>query len=474
MDTYIPSTYGVDTQTTETSYVSPSIRGGIPGVSTTNFLSAGRALGGIKANNKIVNGLDDPSHLGFNFVIVRNYLNSGLFGGLKQDDNTVRITDVGYSALRYLWDCVSHDIGVQGGEVLTDDYGNPIYDTDENGEFSEIITEKYVGLSNEGNQIFLNEYKNLKAFVDGFTDITKVHPYVFQTIEGLQDAYKRYFANAKDAYLGGGEENKIKITCLESMDLRMLALFDAYFNAVYDHGYRRQILPPNLLKFDCGVLVHDIRNIAPGVWNSKSGNGFKIDDAMARLIAENVSSVWFEFKDCVFDTEEIGESFANVSNAEANETGFSFVIRYSNVNIRVNSLADAIEAGRGFDANKTTDGWRVYENEKSLSANQTKRIGDSVSESTGTNVLQGLLNFGQDVFNSATTNSKLGNVYEDSVNGLVSSALAAVTGASASTIINGLASQGMHYLGDKIMDNIPSGPMNNFIGNMTNGMRFNF
>ena len=469
--TYIPSNlYGGNQPSGDENLFPSGVRGNIKGASTTNFLSGGNVLKEITARNKIVNGMDDPSHLGFNFIIVKNYPNSGLFGGETQDDNLSRITDVGYSALRYLRDSVSHDIVQIGGYddgLRYDEEGNimEMYEPSE--------TEKYSVLNPKGYQVFPNEYKNLKAFVDGFTDITNDHPYVFQTVEGLQDAYKRYFANSKDAFLGGGDENKIKIGCLESIDLRMLALFDSYFNAVYNHKYRRQVLPPNLLKFDCGILVHDIRNIAPGVWNTKTGSGFKIDEKLAKLIAENVSSVWFEFKDCVFDNDEIGDSFSEVSNAEQNETGFSFVIRYSNVEIHVNSLADAIENGETFIRNTITDHGTIYENERSRASKKLTEIDMGVSVGEG-NGLQSLLNFGQNVFNSATSNSKFGNVYNDSITGLISNALSAVTTASASSIINGLASQGMHYLGDQIMENIPSGPMNNFIGNMTNGMHFNF
>ena len=90
----------------------------------------------------------------------------------------------------------------------------------------------------------------------------------------------------------------------------------------------------------------------------------------------------------------------------------------------------------------------------------------------GMNVGEALLRFGQNVFNSATSTSKLGNVYDESTTGLVSNILSTISGASSSSIMASLANQGKNYLGEKIMENVPSSPFKNFLGNMTNNMRF--
>lgn len=465
MPTYIDNLMGNAAQAAgAVSNALGGTRGTLRGMSFSKFISGGNAVAGITARNKIVNGMDDPSHLGFTFMVLPGYANTGLFGDENPPRDNVAVTDVGYSALYYLKKCVSHEITEIDTGFVTDEFGMR-----REAEPGEMITDKYIGLDPYGSPIFHDEYLNLRAFVGGMKDLTGDHPYVFQTIEGLQDAYRRYFANPVDSFLGGGEENRIKIGCLESMDLRMLALFDAYLNAVYSHRYRRQVLPPNLLKFDCGVLVHDIRNIAPGVWNDSSV--LRITPELAELIAGNVSTVFFKFKDCVFDIEDIGEGFAGVGNAEVSETGFSFSIRYSDAEISVNSLADAISRMEGFDVNEGLDSSGLYGVEKARAGRRTSYIEGELSQSAGGGI-RDLMDFGQKVFNSATSSSKFGNVYDDSVNGLVSNMLSAVTGASASTIINGLASRGRRWLGDTIMENLPSGPGRDFIGNMTNGLRF--
>ena len=454
-----------------------AVRGSIREHGVSRFLRGGDPVSGrLRAKDKIVNGLDDPSSLGFVFIIDQPFLNTGLFGNENYDElsYTMAETDSNYSALAYLKNCITGELGDVIDRNVLDEDGNEILENigDDDYPIYTHKTEKYMTLENK-KQLFSKEYKEMSAFVNGFKTLTREYPYVFQTIEGLPEAYKKYFSNKKDAFLGGGDDNKIKIGCLESMDLRMLSLFDAYFNATYNHKYRRQILPPNLLKFNCGVLVHDLRNVVSGVWNENP----VLNKDFAKFVSQNVSSVYFRFIDCIFDTEEIGESFANVNNAEPNTTNFSFSFYYDNIEIYVNSLADAIESSTAIERNKTLDSNRVYDVEAARKSNKRKYFDGEdynvyFNYNNGMNVGEALLRFGQNVFNSATSTSKLGNVYDESTTGLVSNILSTISGASSSSIMASLANQGKNYLGEKIMENVPSSPFKNFLGNMTNNMRF--
>lgn len=440
-----------------------AIRGNIREHGVSRFLRGGDPVSGrLRAKDKIVNGLDDPSSLGFVFIIDQPFLNTGLFGNDNDDElsYTMVETDSNYSALTYLKNCITGELGGVIDRNALDENGNEILENNKNK------TEKYMTIENK-KQLFSKEYKEMSAFVNGFRTLTREYPYVFQTIEGLPDAYKKYFSNKTDAFLGGGDDNKIKIGCLESMDLRMLSLFDAYFNATYNHKYRRQILPPNLLKFNCGVLVHDLRNVVSGVWNENP----VLNNDFAQFVSRNVSSVYFRFIDCIFDTEEIGESFSNVNNAEPNTTNFSFSFYYNNIEIYVNSLADAIESSTAIERNKRLDSNRVYDVEIARKNNKRKYFDGEdyniyFNYNNGMNIGEALLRFGQNVFNSATSTSKFGNVYDESTTGLVSNILSTISGASSSSIIASLAHQGKDYLGEKIMENLPSGNFANTLGNM--------
>lgn len=445
-------------------------------VRTAKFLRGGSVLDNtLSGKYKIVNGLDDPSYLGFIFQIPPS--SGGLFGTDENASaNTLIDRNYEYSALAYLRNCVGYDEKASNEmlSALSD------YTTDSSEEFvyddslgmmtynpNYMSTETYSALTDDAlgkrGMVFSKEYINLHDFVHGMRKLCDSHPYVFQTVEGLQDAYKKYFGVTKDSILGGGD-TKIKIGCLESVDLRMTALFDAYFNAVYDRKYMRWLMPTNLMEFDCEIIVHDLRNFSgnDGLHNI-TGNIIKnIDAAMA-----NMSTVVFRFKDCTFNVEEIGESFASVSNAESSETKFSFVFDYGNLDIEVFSLADVLDGRELDNPNGILDSnylSRMYKGRKPL---QYFEIGDSnVYKGNGMDIGSAMLGLGERIFNSATSDTRLGNAYDKSRLGLVSSALSTLSGASVDNILASLATQGGSYLGEKIMENRPSSPFTNFMGNM--------
>lgn len=474
MNSYIPNvlangiTSGLIENAENIGYDINSVRGTMRDNDVSKFLRGGDIVGKIlKGNNKIVNGLDDPSNLGFMFILEPVFLNNGLFGGIGETSNVLGITDIGYSALLYLKDCVGSSIDYEDSGIdAVDENGMPVITYDEITEQYVTATEKYPVVKS-GSSIFLEEYKNMQAFVNGFNTIVKEYPYVFQTIEGLAEAYTKYFENKKDSFLGGGEDNKIKIGCLESMDLRMLALFNSYFNAVYNHKYRRQIVPTNLLKFNCGILVHDLRNVVVGAWETTP----LLTPENANFISKNISTVYFKFIDCIIDTENIGESFANVGNNEANVTNFSFSFEYNNVEIYVNSLADALESGSKIEKNKILESNKIHDIELARAKNKRKYFDNNdynvyFNYNNGIPVGEALMNFGQQVFNSATSSTKFGNVYDESKYGVVSNMLSTITNASSSSILASLAKTGKDYLGEKIMENLPSGNFANTVGNM--------
>lgn len=448
-------------------------------VRTARFLRGGSILDNtLTGKNKIVNGLDDPSYLGFIFQIPPS--KGGLFGTDETASvNTLIDRNYEYSALAYLKNCVGYDEGASNS-ALIQQLSN--YTTDSSEEFvydesldmmvynpNYLSTETYTSLSAEAyntkGMIFPREYVNLHDFVHGMRMLCNNYPYVFQSVEGLQEAYKKYFGMAKDPLLGGGD-NKIKINCLESVDLRMTALFDAYFNAVYDRKYMRWLMPTNLMEFDCEIIIHDIRNFSGNSGlNNVTGNIIKnIDAAIA-----NMSTVVFTFKDCTFNVEEIGESFASVSNAETSETKFSFVFDYGNLDVQVFSLADILDGRELENKNEILDSNHLNRMFNKSSARRYFDIGDSnVYKDNGLGIGEAMLKLGEQIYNSATSSSKLGNAYDNSKLGLVSSALSTISGASVSNILASLAHQGNSYIGEKIMENRPSSPFNNFVGNMFN------
>ena len=127
----------------------------------------------------------------------------------------------------------------------------------------------------------------------------------------------------KDPYMGSGDD-KITITCFESLDLRISSMFNRYFNAVYDRQYRRERVPINLRRFNCSIYVHDIRNF---VSQSRS----EYANRMLELTDMYYSAVEFRFYDCEIVPEETGNIFNDLSNeapSEMKKTNFAF--KYGN------------------------------------------------------------------------------------------------------------------------------------------------
>ena len=159
---------------------------------------------------------------------------------------------------------------------------------------------------------------DMLGFISGMRRMVVDYPYVIQGISGLDTAYNKHYG-IKDPYLGSGDD-KITLTCLESLDLRVSSMFNRYFNAVYDRQYRRERVPVNLRRFNCSVYVHDVRNF---VRNSRDQYVNKI----VELSDMYHSVIEFRFYDCEIVPEETGNIFNDVSNeapSEMKKTNFTF------------------------------------------------------------------------------------------------------------------------------------------------------
>jgi len=100
----------------------------------------------------------------------------------------------------------------------------------------------------------------LEKFVQHLVAINQQTPWFFQSIEGLQDAWKHGFQEA-DFKPRLPEDRKISIKCLESIDLRMTALIDLYRKACFDWAHAREVVPKNLRQFTIYIYCYENRTI---------------------------------------------------------------------------------------------------------------------------------------------------------------------------------------------------------------------
>lgn len=159
---------------------------------------------------------------------------------------------------------------------------------------------------------------DMLGFITGMKNMTTHYPYIIQSITGLDTAYNNHYG-IKDPYMGSGED-KITLTCLESLDLRVSSMFNRYFNAVYDRQYRRERVPVNLRRFNCSVYVHDVRSFA-----SRASEG--MSNRIIELRDMYYGAIEFKFYDCEIVPEETGNIFNDISNeapTEMKKTNFTF------------------------------------------------------------------------------------------------------------------------------------------------------
>lgn len=159
---------------------------------------------------------------------------------------------------------------------------------------------------------------DMLGFISGMKKMTTEYPYIIQGITGLDKAYDNHYG-IKDPFMGSGD-NKITLTCLESLDLRVSSMFNRYFNAVYDRQYRRERVPVNIRRFNCMVYVHDVRNFV----TNYSG---EYENRIIELADMYHSVIEFRFYDCEIVPEETGNIFNDISNeapSEMKKTNFTF------------------------------------------------------------------------------------------------------------------------------------------------------
>jgi hypothetical protein len=159
---------------------------------------------------------------------------------------------------------------------------------------------------------------DMLGFKMGMRNMLIEYPYIIQSITGLDAAYNKHYG-VKDPYMGSGDD-KITLTCWESLNLRVSSMFNRYFNAVYDRQYRRERVPVNLRRFNCSVYVHDVRNFVTGRLR-------KMDNRIIELVDMYYGVIEFRFYDCEIVPEETGNIFNDVSNeapSEMKKTNFTF------------------------------------------------------------------------------------------------------------------------------------------------------
>lgn len=250
-----------------------------------------------------------------------NYTPDSLYGQymaakekLENDDYTQaeKMKSVAESTLKETNDMIENDDENQ--KLIDNQYNESI----RKGVQPEVVNRKQSIVS-------LQTVLDMLGFISGMKKMTIHYPYIIQGVTGLDTAYNKHYV-IKDPYLGSGED-KITLTCLESLDLRVSSMFNRYFNAVYDRQYRRERVPVNLRRFNCSIYVHDVRNFIAKSRLNKNGEYKTTYNRLLELTDMYYSVIEFRFFDCEIVPEETGNIFNDISNeapSEMKKTNFTF------------------------------------------------------------------------------------------------------------------------------------------------------
>ena len=161
----------------------------------------------------------------------------------------------------------------------------------------------------DNSELYKEKLESLQNFKKALKTINNEMPWYWQGLSGLE-RIQQY--NPDNAYLGG-DDAKITITTLESINLTIAGLMHLYRKAVFDESKWSWVIPENLRKFRMYVYVTEVRAIknmsSPNLTGfDPTQNPFKQDIKMQNSNAD-ISGIsgrpyfMFSLKYCEFDLD---------------------------------------------------------------------------------------------------------------------------------------------------------------------------
>lgn len=278
----------------------------------------------------------------------------------------------------------------------------------------------------------------LDLLSSSLSDICTNMPWYWQSITGLENAWK--WDDLKEPYRGG-DDAKITIATLESIDLKIAQIIELYRRVAYDLEYRREILPENLRKFTLYIWVQEMRKFQ--IDKSLIATGSNVAGAMGVKGASSVSSAlnkkardtqsivneqspWFLFQldQCQFVTDDSNPFLGTLSFSEATPASNSVVIKYENIKYDFGPNLGTDLAAR---LNQNSD------DENSLTDRIKNKIQEMASNSA-VNAARQLENSAAGAVSNFVTSLYLGNAHDFSISGLTNTlqqaSVSAITGSS--------------------------------------------
>jgi hypothetical protein len=210
----------------------------------------GLFLKGFKLSNQ--GNYEDPTYLGFK--IVMDFGNGGIDAEFGTPTSPLFNPAAYTSAVDF---------------APKNPFGQPQYSVKGGGEIVFHSAQSYLQERDAGFPNEVNRNKRADAiaqFSKGLRDLLENYPWFIQSIDGLDELTKvKRGGYTSSSSTGDFDPSRTKgkvltFNCLESLNLRMLALSELYKQATFDPDYMRDLVPRNLRKFRMYIFVTEIRN----------------------------------------------------------------------------------------------------------------------------------------------------------------------------------------------------------------------
>lgn len=164
-----------------------------------------------------------------------------------------------------------------GFEVIINDLTSPLF----NGMLDQFIEQFQTDISEIGDRKFIyNQFKNeIKRYfkfksdlnnssstqIDSqdliFATCNKPRRYYVKKISGLDSLVERNSGDAQKSFIDYNKE-KINLTFFEDTTLNLGTLAVLYKSLYWSKNHGKSIIPENLLRFDCEIVVSELRNFS--------------------------------------------------------------------------------------------------------------------------------------------------------------------------------------------------------------------
>ena len=142
----------------------------------------------------------------------------------------------------------------------------------------------------------------LKDFKTALLAINNQMPWYWQSLDGVErlvqyDVNRPYW---------GGDDAKLKIGCLESINLAITGLMSLYRKAVWDEEKWAYLIPANLRKFSMFIYIGDVRTLDNQMYDDGQNGPVNLDLILSKPTA------FFKLQFCEFDITSGSKPFESL------------------------------------------------------------------------------------------------------------------------------------------------------------------